>query len=256
MIRYEVIDQVAKITLDRPDKYHSFNREMALELQAKFTLAKEDHRVRSILLTSTGKAFCAGQDLGEATDPNGPELETIVKEHYNPMIKQIRSIDKPVICAVNGIAAGAGASIALCCDIVVANEDAVFIQAFSKIGLIPDSGATYFLPRLIGIQKATALMMTGEKISAQEALNMGMIYKVYTKDQFEKNSWDLAKNLANMPTKGLALTKKLLNTSYLNTLDKQLENEMEFQKIAGDSFDYKEGVAAFLEKRSPKFKGK
>ena len=256
MIRYEVIDQVAKITLDRPDKYHSFNREMALELQAKFTLAKEDHQVRSILLTSTGKAFCAGQDLGEATDPNGPELETIVKEHYNPMIKQIRNIDKPVICAVNGVAAGAGASIALCCDIVVANEDAVFIQAFSKIGLIPDSGATYFLPRLIGIQKATALMMTGEKISAQEALNMGMIYKVYVKDEFEKNSWDLAKNLANMPTKGLALTKKLLNTSYLNTLDKQLENEMEFQKIAGDSFDYKEGVAAFLEKRSPKFKGK
>ena len=164
MIQYEIIDGVGKITLNRPDKYHSFVREMALQLQETLDKCNENNEVRAILITSNGKAFCAGQDLVEATDPNGPSLTQIILEHYNPIIRKIRNIEKPVVAAVNGVAAGAGASIALCCDIVVATQSASFIQAFSKIGLIPDSGGTFFLPRLVGMQRATALMMTADPV--------------------------------------------------------------------------------------------
>ncbi len=256
MIQLTILNGVGKITLDRPDKYHSFVKEMALQLQEKLTECKENQEIRAVLITASGKAFCAGQDLIEATNPEGPSLTQIVEEHYNPIIKIIREIEKPVVAAVNGVAAGAGASIALCCDIVVACESASFIQAFSKIGLIPDSGGTFFLPRLIGMQKATALMMTAEPVSAQEALDMGMIYKVFSNNSFEEDSWELVSKLALMPTKGLALTKKLLNQSYSNNLEEQLEEEKKSQMIAGDTTDYKEGTEAFLQKRKPKFKGK
>jgi len=255
MIQYELIEGVGKITLNRPEKYHSFVREMALQLQEVLDNCKEDKAVRAILITATGKAFCAGQDLGEATDPNGPELTKIVQEHYNPIIKKIRNIEKPVVAAVNGVAAGAGASIALCCDIVVATESASFIQAFSKIGLIPDSAGTFFLPRLVGMQRAAALMMTAEPISANDAVDMGMIYKSFADKTFETESWKLVSKLAKMPTKGLGLTKKLLNASYTNNLNQQLAMEDECQTIAGNSADFKEGVQAFLEKRKPNFKG-
>ena len=169
MIKFEIIEGVGKITLDRAEKYHSFIREMALQLQEVLEQCRENDNVRAIMITATGKAFCAGQDLTEAIDPSIPSISTIIQEHYNPIIRKIRNIEKPIVAAVNGVAAGAGASIALACDIIVATESASFVQAFSKIGLIPDSGATFFLPRLVGMQKATALMMSGEPILARDA---------------------------------------------------------------------------------------
>ena len=255
MIQFEIINSVAKITLNRPTKYHSFIRTMALELQSVLDKCDQNEDIRAIMITSTGKAFCAGQDLLEATEKNGPSLIKIIDEHYNPIIKKIRSIEKPVIAAVNGVAAGAGASLALCCDIVLCNENATFIQAFSKIGLIPDSGATFFLPRLVGMQVATALMMTAEPITSQHALSMGMIYKVYSNEEFESESLKFTTMISQMPTKGLGLTKRLLNSSYINSLEEQLEMEKKCQKIAGNTKDYSEGVQAFLSKRKPNFKG-
>ena len=255
MIKYEITNGVAKITLNRPEKFHSFVREMALQLQEKLDDCNVNKDVRAILITAEGKAFCAGQDLSEATDPNGPELTKIIQEHYNPIIRKIRTIEKPVVAAVNGVAAGAGVSIALCCDIVVATESASFIQAFSKIGLIPDSAGTFFLPRLVGLQKATALMMTAESISANDAEKMGMIYKVFSDESFVEKSWNLVSKLSQMPTKGLGLTKKLLNESYNNNLEQQLDMEDKCQSIAGETNDFKEGVQSFLEKRKPNFKG-
>ena len=255
MILFEIKNQVATLTLNRPEKYHSFVREMALDLQEKLDLCKNDNNIRAIVITGTGKAFCAGQDLGEAIDPNGPELQKIVNEHYNPIIRQIRNIEKPIIAAVNGVAAGAGASIALCCDIIIAKEGAVFVQAFSKIGLVPDSGATFFLPRLIGFQKATALMMNADPITATEAERLGMIYKVVEESKFEDQIIAFSEKLAKMPTIGIGLTKKLLNQSMRNSLEKQLDEEEVAQTIAGKTNDYKEGVSAFLEKRKPNFKG-
>ena len=255
MIKYELINNVGKITLNRPEKYHSFVREMALQLQDILDKCKEDKDVRAVLITATGKAFCAGQDLGEAINPANASISKIIQEHYNPIIRKIRNLEKPIVAAVNGIATGAGASIALCCDIVVATESASFIQAFSKIGLIPDSGGTYFLPRLIGMQKAAALMMTAEPVSARDAEKMGMIYKSYSDDKFEIESWNLVSKLAKMPTKGLGLTKRLLNASNSNNLEGQLNMEDKCQVIAANTTDFKEGVQAFLEKRKPNFKG-
>ena len=255
MILFEIKNQVATLTLNRPEKYHSFVREMALDLQEKLEVCKNDNNIRAIVITGSGKAFCAGQDLGEATDPNGPALQKIVNEHYNPIIRQIRNIEKPIIAAVNGVAAGAGASIALCCDIIIAKEGAVFVQAFSKIGLVPDSGATFFLPRLIGLQKATALMMNADPITATEAEKLGMIYKVVEESKFEDEIKSFSEKLAKMPTKGIGLTKKLLNQSINNSLEQQLNEEEIAQTIAGKTNDYKEGVSAFLEKRKPNFKG-
>ena len=255
MIKKEIKNNIAILTLERPDKYHSFIKEMAIDLQNKLDECEYDENIRCIVITANGKAFCAGQDLSEAINPEGPGLRNIVEKHYNPIIIKIRNIAKPILAAVNGVAAGAGASIALCCDIVVAKKSAVFVQAFSKIGLIPDSGGTFILPRLVGMQKATALMMTGEAVLAKDAENMGMIYKSYADDSFETESWKLVSKLAKMPTKGLGLTKRLLNASSSNDLENQLNMEDEHQVIAAETADFKEGVQAFLEKRTPNFKG-
>ncbi|MFN5181842.1 MAG: enoyl-CoA hydratase-related protein [Bacteroidota bacterium] len=251
----EKTDSILKIVLNRPDKFNSFNREMALAMISALEEGEKDRSVRCILITGTGKAFCAGQDLAEAIDKNGPGIKKIVEEHYNPIIQKIRTIEKPVFCAVNGVAAGAGANIALCCDVVIAGESASFIQAFSKIGLIPDSGGTFFLPRLIGFQRASALMMLGDKVSALDALQMGMIYKVVKDEELQTESKKISETLAAMPTRGIGLTKKLLNESMVNNLSKQLEREGQEQVVAASTFDYNEGVNAFLEKRKPQFKG-
>ena len=247
---------IARITLNRPEVYNSFNQEMALGLQKYLDDCEQDPEVRLIYLTGAGKAFCAGQDLQEAIDPdNGLELPEIVAKHYNPIIERITNIEKPIVAAVNGVAAGAGANIALACDICVAAESASFIQAFSKIGLIPDSGGTYFLPRLIGRQMATALMMLGDKLPAAEAARIGMIYKAFPDEDFEEEALKIARKLAGMPTKGLGYTKRALNHSFTNDLHTQLAIEEQLQTAAGLTADYQEGVQAFLEKRKPVFKG-
>ncbi len=255
MIKTEIDGSVMKITLNRPDKFNSFNREMSLQLQDALKRAGDDDTIRAILLTGEGKAFCAGQDLTEAMDANGPGIERIVREHYNPIVQKIRTIEKPVVCAVNGVAAGAGANIALSCDIVVAATCASFIQAFGKIGLIPDSGGTFFLPRLIGFGKASALMMLGDKVSATDAESMGMIFKVVEDPSLPAEAMSIAKTLADLPTKGIGYTKRLLNQSPVNSLERQLEYEAEMQVHAAATYDYNEGVNAFLEKRKPLFKG-
>jgi 2-(1,2-epoxy-1,2-dihydrophenyl)acetyl-CoA isomerase len=255
-IIYERKGSVAVITLNRPDKFNAFNREAALALQDALDNAANDVSVRCVLITGNGKAFSAGQDLGEVTGEAPFDFNRILSEHYNPIILRIRNLEKPVVAAVNGVAAGAGANIALCCDIVLASENASFIQAFSKIGLIPDSAGTFFLPRLIGFQKASALAMLGDKVSATEAESMGMIYKVLPAETFFESALDIAKTLSEMPTRGLALTKKALNQSMNNTLGAQLEAEDVLQKSAAATEDYQEGVNAFMEKRKPVFTGK
>lgn len=246
---------VGWITLNRPNVFNSFNREMALDLQKKLDECNENDEVRAVVIIGSGKAFCAGQDLQEVVSEDGPDLPKIVAEHYNPIIQRIRNLQKPVISAVNGVAAGAGANIALACDICVACETADFIQAFSKIGLIPDSAGTFFLPRLIGLQRAAGLMMTGEKVSASDAETMGMIFKCFPEGTFLVETQKLATKLSKMPTKGLWLTKKLLNESLTNDLNTQLDREGVLQTQAGQTHDYQEGVQAFLEKRKPEFKG-
>jgi 2-(1,2-epoxy-1,2-dihydrophenyl)acetyl-CoA isomerase len=253
-ILFETRDAIAFITLNRPEKYNAFNREMALLLQEKLDECRSKE-IRCVYITGAGKAFSSGQDLEEVVDPNGPDITKILSEHYNPIVRQIRKLGKPVVAAINGVAAGAGANIALCCDVVVASQSASLVQAFSKIGLIPDSGGTYILPRLIGWQKASALMMLGEKITAEEAERMGMIYKVFTDDVFQQESINIATTLSQMPTRGLALTKQILNNSLINNYDDQLHDEELFQERAGRTQDYQEGVHAFLEKRKPNFKG-
>ncbi len=246
---------LAILRLNRPEKFNSFNREMSLLLQQYLDEISNDKNIRCVMLTGVGKAFSAGQDLGEVSGDNPIAFSKILGEHYNPIILRIRNLAIPVVAAVNGVSAGAGANIALCCDIVVASSSASFIQAFSKIGLVPDSGGTFFLPRLIGFQKAMAIAMLGDKISAAEAEAMGMIYKVFEDENFQSSAEGLAQKIASMPTLGLALTKKAMNASLDNTLEDQLKLEDEYQMIAGASNDYREGVNAFIEKRDPFFKG-
>ncbi|WP_271784675.1 enoyl-CoA hydratase-related protein [Aquimarina algiphila] len=256
-IQLQIENGVARVTLNRPETFNSFNREMALLLQKTLDECNTNEEVRAIVLTGNGKAFCAGQDLNEVTSPElNPGFRKILKEHYNPIVEKIRTIEKPIVAAVNGVAAGAGANIALACDIVVASETASFIQAFSKIGLIPDSAGTFFLPRLIGFQKASALMMLGDKVYANQAEELGMLYKVFSIETFEEEVTKLVSKLAKMPTKALGLTKRLLNQSMVNTLKEQLAMESDLQIEAAESEDYTEGVNSFIEKRKPIFKGK
>lgn len=254
-ILFEIKENIGFITLNRPEKLNSFNREMALLLQSKLDECASLKEVRCVYITGAGKGFSAGQDLAELTSDHPPTMTQILSEHYNPVVDKIRKMPKPVIAVVNGVAAGAGANIALCCDIVIAAQSASFIQAFSKIGLIPDSGGTYFLPRLIGWQKASAIAMMGDKIGADEAERMGMIYKVFRDEEFYENAKKIAIQLAQMPTKGLALTKHALNYSFTNSYGQQLELEDKFQQEAALTYDYREGVEAFLQKRLPVFKG-
>jgi 2-(1,2-epoxy-1,2-dihydrophenyl)acetyl-CoA isomerase len=255
-ILLKIENKIAYITLNRPEVFNSFNREMALSFQSVLDDCEKNSEVRAIVLTGSGKAFCAGQDLKEVTSPElNPGFKKILEEHYNPIITRIRTIKKPIVAAVNGVAAGAGANIALACDVVVAHEKVSFIQAFSLIGLIPDSAGTYFLPRLIGFQKAQALAMLGDKISAGDAEKMGMIYKVLPLENFEDEVEKLALKLANMPTKALGMIKELFNKSMTNTLEDQLALESKLQIEAAGTEDYAEGVAAFIEKRKPNFKG-
>lgn len=256
-IELKIENNIAYIALNRPEVFNSFNREMALKLQNIMDDCASDDTVRVIVLTGNGKAFCAGQDLKEVTTPElNPGFKKILEEHYNPIITRIREIKKPIVAAVNGVAAGAGANIALACDIVIAKESVSFIQAFSLIGLIPDSAGTYILPRLVGYQRASALAMLGDKISAKDAEQMGMIYKSVSEDDFEVVVNKIAAKLSKMPTKALGMTKTLLNASMTNNLNEQLAMESKFQIEAAQSEDYAEGVAAFIEKRKPEFKGR
>ncbi|MEZ4874688.1 MAG: enoyl-CoA hydratase-related protein [Flavobacteriaceae bacterium] len=256
-IQSKIENNIAWLHLNRPEVFNSFNREMALLLQAELDACNTNPEIRAIVITGNGKAFCAGQDLKEVTSPElNPGFKKILEEHYNPIVSRIRSIEKPIIAAVNGVAAGAGANIALACDVVIASEQASFIQAFSKIGLIPDSGGTFFLPRLIGFQKASALMMLGDKVLASEAEQLGMVYKVIAPEHFVEEVQKIAKVLSQMPTQALGMTKRLLNQSMTNDLEAQLEEEGKLQIEAAQSDDYAEGVSAFVEKRIPNFKGK
>jgi len=256
-IQSKIENNIAWLHLNRPEVFNSFNREMALKLQSVLDDCESNPEVRAIVLTGNGKAFCAGQDLKEVTSPElNPGFKKILEEHYNPIITRIRNIKKPVIGAVNGVAAGAGANIALACDIVVAHEKVSFIQAFSLIGLIPDSAGTFFLPRLIGFQKASALAMLGDKVSADEAEKIGMIYKVLPLESFEEEVNKLALKLANMPTLALGKIKEAFNQSLTNNLEDQLALESKLQIEAAQTEDYEEGVSAFVEKRKPTFKGK
>ena len=252
----EIKNNIGTITLNRPDKFNAFNKEMALLLQTVLDDFGNDKNIKAIYLTGNGKAFSAGQDISELTGENPPTINEILAEHYNPIITKIRTLPKPIVCAVNGVAAGAGTNIALACDIVLATLSANFIQAFSKIGLIPDSGGTFTLPRLIGFQKASALMLLGDKVSATDAEKMGMIYKVFSDEIFANESFKIATTLSQLPPQALALIKQALNASLSNTLEQQLQVEDELQQQAANTYDFKEGIAAFTEKRSPVFEGR
>lgn len=255
-VLYEVKKQVAFLTLNRPEKYNAFNREMALALQAKLEEAEKDENVRCVVISGTGKAFSSGQDLTEIKDPTGPEMQRILPEQLNPIVTKLRTIQKPVLAVVNGIAAGAAANIALCCDIVIAAESAIFIQAFTKIGLIPDSGGTYILPRLVGLQKATALMMLADNVSAKEAAEMGMIYKSFPDENLVAEAGKIAERLSTLPTKALVFTRMALDEAMHSDFEQQLANEAAWQAKAAKTKDFSEGVTAFLQKRAPVFEGK
>ena len=253
-------DGVLTLTLNRPDVLNSFNLAMAEALLAALHRAKEDHAIRAVLLTASGRAFCAGQDLAEvlpAADGGPmPDLGDVVRRQYNPIIRAIRSLEKPVVCAVNGVAAGAGANIAFACDITIAAEHATFIQSFARIGLIPDSGGTYLLPRLIGLQRAAALTMLGDKLDAARAKEWGLVFDVVPGAMLMESATGIAGRLASMPTRGLGLAKRAFNAGFGNDLETQLALEEDLQRQAGQTADYAEGVRAFVEKRTPTFQGR
>lgn len=253
-IKVEDINEVRIIKFDRPDVLNSINAALSASLVSALNAAASDDSVRVIVLTGEGKAFCAGQDLAEVKD--NFELGPVVINNYNPVVKLIRSIEKPIICGLNGVAAGAGANIALACDIIVAVEKASLIQAFSQVGLIPDSGGTFFLPRLVGLHRATALTFFGDKLTAQEAQSLGLIYKVLPDHEYPQGLMEVATKLSKAATRALGLTKRGFNRSLDNSLDEQLALEAELQHEAGKTSDYREGLNAFLEKRRASYQGK
>ena len=248
-------DGVVRLALNRPEVFNAFHRGMALELHDALKEADRNPDVRAVLLTGEGRAFCSGQDLAEAVDPLGPGLDRILREHYNPLVLQLRALRKPIVVAVNGVAAGAGANLALAGDVVLAAQSAKFIQAFSKIGLIPDTGGTLSLPRLAGFAKASAWMMLADAVGAEEAERHGLIYRVVPDETLADEAMAVAQKLAKMPTEALALTKEALNASVFHGLESQLELERHLQNKAGATADFAEGVSAFLEKRQPQFRG-
>ena len=257
-IQFKVEGGVAILTLNRPDRLNSFTRAMHLEVRDALTRVQADQSVRVLVLTGAGRGFCAGQDLADrAVDPGAPsvDLGASVEEFYAPLVLTLKNLPMPVICAVNGVAAGAGANLALACDIVLAAQSASFIEAFSKLGLIPDTGGTWHLPRLIGPARAMGLAMLGEKLSAEKAEAWGLIWRCVPDDVLMDEALAMAKHFAAAPTKGLAFTKRAFQASYANTLAQQLQLEADMMRELGNSQDYREGVAAFLAKRAPQFKG-
>lgn len=259
LILSEIKNQILTITLNRPEKLNSFTEPMALEMQDALRQAESDD-VRCVVLKANGKVFSGGQDLPEVVkrseNEEDYELSETVRTSYNPIIRAIRKLPKPVVCGVHGTAAGAGANIVFACDVIIASKEAVFVQAFSKIGLIPDSGGTFFLPRLIGIARTNALYLLDEKISADKAVETGLITKSVEPVQLDQEVNKIAQKLVSMPTKAFGLYKDAINQTFENDLDQQLSLEAALQSEAGKSEDYKEGVAAFLEKRQPKFSGR
>jgi 2-(1,2-epoxy-1,2-dihydrophenyl)acetyl-CoA isomerase len=249
---------VATITLNRPEVLNSFTRPMARQLREALERAGSDDAIRAVVLTGAGRGFCAGQDLAEAIPRAGemPDLGDIVRESYNPVIRAIRKLEKPVICAVNGVAAGAGANLAFACDILFAASSATFVQSFAKIGVIPDSGGTFILPRIVGLHRATVLTMLAEKISAEQAKEFGLVYMITEPEALLETAVGTARQLATQPTRALGLIKRGFNKSLGVDLDAALDYEEELQREAGQSRDYREGVNAFLEKRKPVFEGK
>lgn len=256
---FQIENGVATLTLNRPDRLNSFNTEMHAALKDALKQVQDPaNTVRCLLITGAGRGFCAGQDLSDravAPGNEAPDLGESIDKRYNPLIRTLRALEMPVVCAVNGVAAGAGANLAFACDIVLAARSASFIQAFCKIGLVPDSGGTWTLPRLVGQARAVALSMLGDKVSAEQAEAWGMIWKCVDDDQLQAEAAKLAAHLATQPTKGLALIKRALAASSTNTLDQQLDLERDLQRLAGRTRDYQEGVAAFMEKRVADFQG-
>jgi 2-(1,2-epoxy-1,2-dihydrophenyl)acetyl-CoA isomerase len=257
-IRFACEDGVARVTLARPDVLNSLDRPMARELQAALDACAERAEVRAVLLTGEGRAFCAGQDLAEIVPPDGspgPAVSDIVAESYNPVVRRILALEKPVVCAVNGVAAGAGANLALCCDLVIASRSASFLQAFVNIGLIPDSGGTFLLPRLVGLARAKSLAFLGERIPAEQAHAMGLIHALAEPDALAADSLALARRLAALPTRAIGLAKRAFHAEVFPALDAALERERALQGEAAQTRDYAEGVRAFLAKRKPVFTG-
>ncbi|MFY0592856.1 enoyl-CoA hydratase-related protein [Roseivirga sp.] len=254
-IKYDLVDGIATITLNRPEVYNALNNEITFELQKAFKEAKKNPEVRVVVLTGEGKAFCSGQDLKASSKEPNRSFSDSIHKRYNPIIKAIRKLPKPVICRLNGVAAGAGCSFALACDIVVASESAKLIEVFVNIGLVLDSGSSYFLPRLVGSAKAFELSTMGTRVSGKQAEEMGLINKCVADDQLDTAVKHYTDYYAKAPTKAIGLMKKMLNKSQNASLDEMLEYEAYNQDIAGATHDHKEGVTAFLEKRLPEFKG-
>jgi 2-(1,2-epoxy-1,2-dihydrophenyl)acetyl-CoA isomerase len=257
-IIFEVADGVGILTLNRPQSLNSFNTEMHEEIRVAFKQVREDAAIRCLIITGSGRGFCAGQDLSDravTAQDGAADLGESVEKYYNPLIRGIMTLPKPVICAVNGVAAGAGASLALACDIVLAARSANFVQVFCKIGLVPDSGGTWNLPRVVGLARARGLALLGDKLSAEKAEAWGMIWRCTDDDKLQDEALQLARHLATQPTQGLGMIKKLLTESTGNSLHQQLELEKQAMSLLSRSHDYREGVAAFLEKRAPRFKG-
>lgn len=257
-IAFSVDEGIAQLTLNRPERLNSFNRAMHLEVRDALARVQADRSVRVLLMTGAGRGFCAGQDLSDrAVAPGAPgvDLGASVEEFYAPLVLALKNLPMPVICAVNGVAAGAGANLALACDIVLAARSASFIEAFCKLGLIPDTGGTWHLPRLVGPARAMGLAMLGDKLSAEKAQQWGLIWACVDDDQLMEEALGMARHFASAPTLGLARTKQALLASWSNTLEQQLQLEASMMRELGYSHDYREGVAAFMDKRTPQFKG-